>query len=38
VKLRRINMEKNLVRRTPPPKMVRGWVNSAKNLRRIVAY
>jgi predicted flap endonuclease-1-like 5' DNA nuclease len=37
-KLRRINMEKNLVRRTPPPKMVRSWVRSAKNLRPLVAY
>jgi predicted flap endonuclease-1-like 5' DNA nuclease len=38
VRLRRINLEKNLVRRTPPPKTVRGWVRSAKSLRPIVAY
>jgi predicted flap endonuclease-1-like 5' DNA nuclease len=38
MKLRRINMEKNMVRRTPTVKMVRSWVRSAKNLRSVVAY
>jgi predicted flap endonuclease-1-like 5' DNA nuclease len=37
-KLGRINMEKNLVRRTPTPKMIRDWVRSAKNLRPLIAY
>jgi predicted flap endonuclease-1-like 5' DNA nuclease len=35
-KLRRINREKHLVRRLPPSTTVRRWVNSAKNLKRIV--
>jgi predicted flap endonuclease-1-like 5' DNA nuclease len=38
MKLRRINTEKNLVRRTPTIKMVRSWVRSARNLRALVAY
>jgi predicted flap endonuclease-1-like 5' DNA nuclease len=38
MKLRRINIEKNLVRRTPTIKMVRSWVRSAKNLKSSVAY
>jgi predicted flap endonuclease-1-like 5' DNA nuclease len=38
MKLRRINTEKNLVRRTPTVKMVRSWVRSARNLRALVAY
>ena len=37
-KLRETNREKNLVRRTPPYKMIKGWVKSAKSLRRIVKY
>lgn len=35
-KLRRVNREKHLVRRLPPSTTVRRWVNSAKNLKRIV--
>jgi predicted flap endonuclease-1-like 5' DNA nuclease len=38
MKLRRINTEKTLVRRTPTVKMVRSWVRSARNLRALVAY
>ena len=38
MKLRRINTQKNMVRRTPTIKMVRSWVRSAKNLRSVVAY
>jgi predicted flap endonuclease-1-like 5' DNA nuclease len=38
MKLRRINTEKNMVRRTPTVKMVRSWVRSARNLRALVAY
>ena len=37
-RLRETNREKNLVRRTPPYKMIKGWTKSAKNLRRIVKY
>ncbi len=37
-KLRKINREKNLVRRTPPYTMIKGWIKSAKNLKRIVEY
>jgi predicted flap endonuclease-1-like 5' DNA nuclease len=36
--LRKINREKRLVRRTPPYGMVKGWINNAKNLKRIVVY
>ena len=35
-KLRAINRKKNLVRRIPPYRTVRGWIESAKHLRRIV--
>lgn len=37
-KLRETNREKNLVRRTPPYKMIKGWIKSAKSLKRIVKY
>jgi len=37
-RLRETNREKNLVRRTPPYKMIKGWTKSAKNLKRIVKY
>ena len=37
-KLREINRKKNLVRRTPPYTMIKGWIKSAKNLKRIVKY
>lgn len=37
-RLRKINREKRLVRRTPPYGMVKGWIKSAKNLRRTVLY
>jgi predicted flap endonuclease-1-like 5' DNA nuclease len=36
VKLREVNRKKNLVRRMPPYRTIRGWINSAKNLKRIV--
>jgi len=36
--LREINREKNLVRRTPPLKMIEGWIQSAKKLKRMVKY
>jgi predicted flap endonuclease-1-like 5' DNA nuclease len=36
LRLRRVNREKNLVRRIPPVTTVRRWIESAKNLRRIV--
>jgi predicted flap endonuclease-1-like 5' DNA nuclease len=35
-RLRMINRRKNLVRRTPPSKMIAAWVRSAKYLKRIV--
>jgi predicted flap endonuclease-1-like 5' DNA nuclease len=35
-RLRMINRRKNLVRRTPPSKMIAEWVKSAKYLKRIV--
>ena len=35
-RLRMINRRKNLVRRTPPSKMIAEWVRSAKYLKRIV--
>jgi len=35
-KLRAINRKKNLVRRIPPYRTVRGWIESAKTLKRIV--
>jgi len=35
-KLREINRRKNLVRRVPPYRMIQGWIQSAKNLKRIV--
>ena len=37
-KLGDLNSEKNLVRRTPTLKMVRGWIRSAKNLKSTVMY
>lgn len=36
--LRETNREKNLVRRTPPLKMIEGWIQSAKKLKRLVKY
>ena len=36
--LRETNRERNLVRRTPPLKMVEGWIQSAKKLKRMVKY
>ena len=36
--LRETNREKNLVRRTPPLKMIEGWIQSAKKLKRMVKY
>jgi predicted flap endonuclease-1-like 5' DNA nuclease len=35
-KLIETNLEKNLVRRTPPCKMVENWIDSAKKLRHVV--
>ena len=35
-KLRETNRKKNLVRRTPPQNMVKGWINKAKKLGQIV--
>jgi predicted flap endonuclease-1-like 5' DNA nuclease len=35
-RLRMVNRRKNLVRRTPPSKMIAEWVRSAKYLKRIV--
>jgi len=35
-KLRQINRKKNLVKRIPPVTTVRRWIESAKNLKRIV--
>jgi predicted flap endonuclease-1-like 5' DNA nuclease len=37
-KLIETNLNKNLVRRTPPYNMVENWIDSAKNLRHIVTY
>jgi predicted flap endonuclease-1-like 5' DNA nuclease len=37
-RLREINREKKLVRRTPPAKTVERWVKSAKILKRVVEY
>jgi predicted flap endonuclease-1-like 5' DNA nuclease len=37
-RLREINREKKLVRRTPPAKTVEHWVKSAQNLKRVVEY
>ena len=36
MRLRDINREKNLVRRTPPLKIIEKWVNTAKNLKPAV--
>jgi predicted flap endonuclease-1-like 5' DNA nuclease len=37
-KLRETNRKKKLVRRTPPYKMIEGWIKSAKTLKRLVKY
>jgi predicted flap endonuclease-1-like 5' DNA nuclease len=36
VKLRQLNRKKHLVRRTPPLTTIRRWIESAKNLKRMV--
>jgi predicted flap endonuclease-1-like 5' DNA nuclease len=36
IKLRQVNRKKNLVKRIPPVKTVRRWIESAKNLKRVV--
>ncbi|MDD4635453.1 MAG: DUF4332 domain-containing protein [Dehalococcoidales bacterium] len=38
VKIEEINTEKKLVRRTPNLDMVKGWIEQAKSLPRIVEY
>ncbi len=37
-KLIEINLNKNLVRRTPPYNIIENWIDSAKSLRHIVTY
>ncbi len=37
-KLKEVNAEKSLVRRMPSPDQVRGWVEHAKSLPRVIEY
>ena len=36
--VREINIERNLVKRTPPYNLIDNWIQSAKSLQRIVEY
>jgi ABC-type lipoprotein release transport system permease subunit len=37
-KMKQINLQKSLVKRTPPYYKVKHWIESAKNLQSIVIY